>query len=249
MKNDPDFSFAGRHPTDLRDRFRNRFPDKYAEAGYKIKLKDHAGERNPSSTEANRDEESSGQPTQQLARLPATDDTTQGAKARARRIGAEPEISRPAGTSSALRPLITTFPELSLTDEGFPDFQPDEDRSPITLNRNIFQWADANPASSVAPGQVALQSHDFFGVHPMSGIEQLHVNPLATTLNPAKTSQHQGYLVTPTLPGAQQTASGGTSADGGPASGVKPVTLSLPPPSDFLANFDPDMRVWDDATF
>ncbi|EKG11678.1 SANT domain DNA binding protein [Macrophomina phaseolina MS6] len=40
IRNDPDLELTHRHPTDLRDRLRNRWPEKYAEAGYKIKLKD-----------------------------------------------------------------------------------------------------------------------------------------------------------------------------------------------------------------
>jgi hypothetical protein len=40
MRDDEDLDFATRHPTDLRDRFRIRYPDKYAKAGYKLKAKE-----------------------------------------------------------------------------------------------------------------------------------------------------------------------------------------------------------------
>ncbi|KAI4620573.1 uncharacterized protein J4E87_007261 [Alternaria ethzedia] len=40
MRDDEDLGFATRHPTDLRDRFRIRYPDKYAKAGYKLKAKE-----------------------------------------------------------------------------------------------------------------------------------------------------------------------------------------------------------------
>jgi hypothetical protein len=40
MRDDEDLEFGTRHPTDLRDRFRIRYPDKYAKAGYKLKVKE-----------------------------------------------------------------------------------------------------------------------------------------------------------------------------------------------------------------
>ena len=40
MRDDADLDFGTRHPTDLRDRFRIRYPEKYAKAGYKLKVKE-----------------------------------------------------------------------------------------------------------------------------------------------------------------------------------------------------------------
>ncbi|KAG9187841.1 hypothetical protein G6011_05712 [Alternaria panax] len=40
MRDDEDLDFGTRHPTDLRDRFRIRYPEKYAKAGYKLKAKE-----------------------------------------------------------------------------------------------------------------------------------------------------------------------------------------------------------------
>ncbi len=37
MREDSELGFRERHPTDLRDRFRLMFPEKYANAGYKLR--------------------------------------------------------------------------------------------------------------------------------------------------------------------------------------------------------------------
>lgn len=45
MRDDVELDFGARHATDLRDRFRIRYPDKYAKAGYKLKSKEKDRER------------------------------------------------------------------------------------------------------------------------------------------------------------------------------------------------------------
>ncbi|USP82577.1 hypothetical protein yc1106_09851 [Curvularia clavata] len=45
MRDDPELEFGSRHATDLRDRFRIRYPEKYAKAGYKLKSKEKERER------------------------------------------------------------------------------------------------------------------------------------------------------------------------------------------------------------
>ncbi|KAK7551635.1 hypothetical protein IWX49DRAFT_493063, partial [Phyllosticta citricarpa] len=40
IRNDEDLGLNHRHPTDLRDRFRNKWPERYKNAGYKINVKD-----------------------------------------------------------------------------------------------------------------------------------------------------------------------------------------------------------------
>ncbi|EUC47908.1 hypothetical protein COCMIDRAFT_88979 [Bipolaris oryzae ATCC 44560] len=45
MRDDPELEFGSRHATDLRDRFRIRYPERYARAGYKLKSKEKERER------------------------------------------------------------------------------------------------------------------------------------------------------------------------------------------------------------
>ncbi|EMD65359.1 hypothetical protein COCSADRAFT_304639 [Bipolaris sorokiniana ND90Pr] len=45
MRDDPELEFGSRHATDLRDRFRIRYPERYARAGYKLKSKERERER------------------------------------------------------------------------------------------------------------------------------------------------------------------------------------------------------------
>ncbi|XP_014561224.1 hypothetical protein COCVIDRAFT_87542 [Bipolaris victoriae FI3] len=45
MRDDPELEFGSRHATDLRDRFRIRYPERYVRAGYKLKNKEKERER------------------------------------------------------------------------------------------------------------------------------------------------------------------------------------------------------------
>ncbi|KAF2679515.1 hypothetical protein K458DRAFT_480382 [Lentithecium fluviatile CBS 122367] len=186
IRDDGDLGFTGRHPTDLRDRFRIRYPEMFAKAGYKLKpkdeliLKEKEKEKGVAkSPESSALSASAGTSAPQEAK----ENVTGGARStrHPRTASANPNL-RPL----ALRePLHNSFPSPL---EDFADLASEEDvdggRSPIVLNRNIFEWADANPSSATSvttanlPAVTSLtgESHlNFF-----NGTDGMHINPMAT---------------------------------------------------------------------
>jgi hypothetical protein len=167
MRDDTELGFGARHPTDLRDRFRIRYPSKYAQAGYKLKRKRGHLADNESTMVIER-----GLPGQ----LPSTHNdnhSTPGShKATSIPDGVRPSSvlkapRQPTYTSSGPR-FQEAMPYLShplpnLLDEVDAVFDHDlGDESPITLNRDILQWADASASSAtLAPLPANTQTADF----------------------------------------------------------------------------------------
>lgn len=200
MRDDFELGFGMRHPTDLRDRFRIRYPDQFAKAGFKLKPKEARALREAEETEAQK-AQASRPPS------PAASRTTQASDKAAVRANVPAIAQTPAvatASSASTRPtfdLITdfTFDE----DEG--------DRSPIILNRNILQWADENSASlptttpttttmatAMATATVSsstLPSSDYLYNPFVVAPDGLHINPLATLKLPS--TAHWGYLNAP----------------------------------------------------
>ena len=164
MRDDAELDFGTRHPTDLRDRFRIRYPEKYAKAGYKLKAKEK--ERSMEKKQAHEQEKSdSTKPDdsavtqtiqQQLHRTTSQSYTD---------IAATKDVyvsnafsttmsSHLANSSLSLKPFASAtsylsdpLPTLPFDDESLVDDMGNGDESPITLSRNILRWADANPSS------------------------------------------------------------------------------------------------------
>ncbi|KAF2240399.1 hypothetical protein BU26DRAFT_498002 [Trematosphaeria pertusa] len=189
MRDDKDLGFSTRHPTDLRDRFRIRYPEMYAKAGYKLKPKD---ERMLKEKEEKEKETSN---TQETAISTNTIEAPEAQKANEETTNIDPAFtnittSAPSNTDlkahTLRQPLLNSFPSPL---EDFGDIPSEEDgsssRSPIVLNRNIFQWADANPSQAVAAAtQSSFPTVTSMAADPslnmFAGMDGMHINPLAT---------------------------------------------------------------------
>ncbi|KAF2106498.1 hypothetical protein BDV96DRAFT_591027 [Lophiotrema nucula] len=235
IRSDAALGLDTRQPTDLRDRFRIRYPDKYAKAGYKLKpkagmiLKEKEGDTG---------QETATTETQKVhSRETETD--------RAQASVAQPSMPAPALRSSIgnlrshtlLQPSISAFAG-SFDDDLTDVNSEDEGDGPITLNRNIFEWADANPAqASATTGPASTQNTTImasdFGFNMFGGMDGMHINPLVT-LNPQTSSlsstmpayQNTSNSTTFTLP-ATSAANMGLSSTSTPA--VSTSTSMAPP--------------------
>lgn len=198
MRDDFELGFSMRHPTDLRDRFRIRFPEEFAKAGFKLKPK-----------EAREAEEARAQKTQ-VSRPPSpmSRDAIDHPVACTSSITTAPVSAlAPASHSTSTRPTFDL-----VTDFTFDEDDEDEDgseRSPIVLNRNILQWADENstyaPTTTTTTTTTAqtstqlptLPSSDFLYNPFALASDGLHINPLATLKLSSTT--HWSYM-NPSLP-------------------------------------------------
>ncbi|KAF1934233.1 uncharacterized protein M421DRAFT_116538 [Didymella exigua CBS 183.55] len=159
MRDDVELGFGMRHATDLRDRFRIRYPERFAKAGYKLKPKEARALREAEELKAQKD---------QTWRPPSPSVTS----------------TAPVPASTAPKPAATR-PTFELTTDFTFDDDDGGDRSPIVLNRNILQWADehsSNPATSAAQ---ALHTATHPAAEPLynpfgGASDGLHINPLAT---------------------------------------------------------------------
>jgi hypothetical protein len=158
---DEAFKEHGRTPTDLRDRLRTRFPEKYAQAG----LASRPSIPKPAKrTRATREE--SEQPAESPQIVTPTATTT--AK------DSQPKLpsDRLEKTSSRTGPAYT-LPLPSIGDDplstfGYPD-DDDEDADPIVLDRSIMDWANNNMS------QINRQTHTQVSDSnlPLPGIDPL----------------------------------------------------------------------------
>jgi hypothetical protein len=174
MRDDKDLEFGARHPTDLRDRFRIRYPDKYAKAGYKLKVKER---ERTFSKQAQAQEQEGHDDTSHLDQLlapnlsqqaktsyPHNDNTASSKDAYPSNYGSNTNMTsyllttnyNPNSTLKSFNPssyLSDPLPTLPFEDADADltqDMRNVGDESPITLSRNILRWADANPSSLYA---------------------------------------------------------------------------------------------------
>ncbi|KAF2010730.1 hypothetical protein BU24DRAFT_426941 [Aaosphaeria arxii CBS 175.79] len=196
IKEDANFGFRHRHPTDLRDRFRIRYAEEYAKAGYKLKTKNTPGPR------AN---EESNQENFEVAPVTANKNTLQ--EATPIHINSSSTSNLKVHTLS--QPLRNSFPTPY---EDFSDIISEDDgenrKSPITLSRHIFQWADANPsqapsmASASTMPTIANLTGDF-GMHFLTGADGMHIDPQELRL-PVASMQQGVFSVLPAYTPNQQ---------------------------------------------
>jgi hypothetical protein len=276
---DEALNLSGRTPTDLRDRFRNRYPEKYQEAGYKLKPKPAATSRTtaqPSEIELLSEQTIAKENRLALSRSGSESalPTLASSNSKASNTGnPEPKIQEPA-----LKPLITSFPAMSLP--PFEDMMgSDEEYSPVVLNRNIIQWAGVNmSASSAASVAQGSTSHDLgpsitmttplgpssgpASTNNPSGVDGLHVNPQAMILNPPSQNAGSNALTLPVLwkkRGNNQnlpvlpTLTLPMNHSSGTVGNGK--ATYLPPPADLLSGIDLEgsreghsSGLWDDLT-
>ncbi|CAD0109947.1 unnamed protein product, partial [Aureobasidium uvarum] len=155
---DEAFKEHGRTPTDLRDRLRTRFPERYAQAGLASRP---AVPKPAKRTRATREEsEKPAEPSQTLTPTAASSKDSQ----------TKPPNDRLERTSSRTGPTYT-LPLPSIGDDSLPGFgypDDDEDADPIVLDRSIMDWANNNMQ------QPNRQSHSHASDNlPFPGIDPL----------------------------------------------------------------------------
>lgn len=208
MRDDKELGFSTRHPTDLRDRFRIRYPELFAKAGYKLKRKDELmlkekekGNETPKSQESARATSSEATShSQKEAETTATGET-------------QPTIlnttvaSNPSLRPLALREPLHSFPSPleEFGDLAFEEYT-EKTRSPVTLNRNILQWADANASqipivtSTNLPTINSVTGDAHLGL--FNGGDGMHIDPLITVNLPMALLTSNVLSTTPSFPPA-----------------------------------------------
>lgn len=152
---DAELGFGTRRPTDLRDRFRIKFPEKFAKSGHKVKAKHD---------KIISEQQAANKEREQQTQLHQTEDATppQSAKRNSwyssemERLAKPSEslpdmtfLSPPNPTSKSNDNTPYTFNPFPAMFEDYGSLEHDEfSNSPIILNRDILQWADANHTSS-----------------------------------------------------------------------------------------------------
>ncbi len=179
IQTDPELGLEHRTRTDLRDRFRNRYPEEFKEAGLRL----HGKKRIPTmalqSIEMENDDTAGTAPGGAMEE----NDVAMGSSA----LG---EASHPlrlltAGLYDTIDPDLLS-PATSMSSG-------DESGQGIRLSRNIFDWADQNKNlnSSTRPGQLSSEGRT------LTTLDQYHMNPLLAPnkipalLNPESSVQPQ----------------------------------------------------------
>jgi hypothetical protein len=167
MRDDPELGFSGRHPTDLRDRFRIKYPDKYVKAGNKLKAKEeqhiieqptHGHDNQQKATQMLNAQPQTQQPHPQRAN-PTTSWPME------KNVDSNDPSSFHLPNDSNLKVFAHTSSYFSSTDldntSSFFEEHADTDDLPITLNRDILRWANTNPSSlfAMAPPPLANVNH------------------------------------------------------------------------------------------
>jgi hypothetical protein len=259
IKSDPDLQLDSRGRTDLRDRFRNKYPDKFVEAGHKFK-----------------------QPKEQK------EDTSESSNKPAEEVTSRwGDHERDSNINSILDPPLPAPPEdraqhslkllmASIADPYFNDMErlsPDEgDPQMITLSRNIFTWADKQARDVAAMPkttghQQTEQSHtkssaDQFNMglampkttehqqteqsHTITSADQFNINPMLALKGPPRSWQPTSSSLAPAIWQTYNMTTALSSIQNGPSnpqsapkslhlSGILNDTVSLPPPSELVA--------------
>jgi hypothetical protein len=212
IRNDEQLGFSARHPTDLRDRFRIRYPEIYAKAGYKLKPKDERLLKERGNSEKQDHAQSPPNTTRVSDTRKNSEDQQEGDVRR------QPESTIPVTTTPSVTHITTMIPQAPVTpqfDSMFGSFDgianltsgdADGDSRSIVLNRNILQWADANTLSlsllPSAPNTLHASNHNINDMHfnPFATSDGLHINPLATLKLPSATYHANKSTHAPSLP-------------------------------------------------
>ncbi|KAJ4323421.1 hypothetical protein N0V94_001894 [Neodidymelliopsis sp. IMI 364377] len=204
MRDDFELGFGMRHPTDLRDRFRIRYPELFAKAGYKLKPKE---ERELKARASESEAQEAQTTTHQAKNIGEKHASTKDVVAQSKSNNATPGAITTSSVTVSFTNSMTTAPTLQFDslrptldttiDLTFDDEDEDEDRSPIVLNRNILQWADENSLSLPPSTTAALNNHSYITgdtLHnPFTASDGLHINPLVTLKLPS--TAHWNYMI------------------------------------------------------
>lgn len=188
MRDDRELEFGTRHPTDLRDRFRIRYSEIYAEAGYKTKTKPKL---NRAEGHSPKEHKAVAKPFQGPNQPPSEPRKRRSVEDSAPEVIITDTTERSLSLTSGARNFpYTSYPMDSSTflfgdvSSGMPQDK-DGTFSPIVLNRNILQWADANnfliAHTNTTSGNLYGTSHaldmSMHNTYPNDGI---HIDPMAT---------------------------------------------------------------------
>ncbi|KAF2235343.1 hypothetical protein EV356DRAFT_566491 [Viridothelium virens] len=214
ISKDEKLGLTHRQPTDLRDRVRNRWPEKYVEAGLTIRPKEiprpvqRAGKApktakvDPSSSP--RSEPRPATPVDRNKPESVKVSTTKDTPTRISRAQPPPPPLKLLNAPIS-EPFVEDFPDLPSYDEMVPP-------SPITLDRSIFDWVNQNitqvttTTTSATPQHLANPTNSFtlppsstIADASISGFDSLHIDPLVTLNKPHKYSSTNNMLplVTP----------------------------------------------------
>ena len=191
LRDDPELGFKSRHPTDLRDRFRLRYPARYAKAGFKPKkdrlVYECSSDLFKPLPRDDSDSSPAPPPRRRRRESPPAEKTLRDRQDR-RYFTVPTTSSATPGSGVKSHGRVPSFFDSSpllLNDDAVSDDR-DGNEGPITLNRNILQWAGANPStlsafpppptSTYTPNHTAGDtSLNLFPAH-----DGIHINPLAT---------------------------------------------------------------------
>jgi hypothetical protein len=172
IQSDPDLGLSSRSRTDLRDRFRNKYPERFIETGHKFDKKDGKASKDQTETEKETQSAAGQVPSSSAAAAAAAQSVVQQV------LTTTVIDSNPAQHS--LRLLTAAIAEPNY----FPDFgdlTPDTDQpGTITLSRDIFDWADQNTRAAAAPTSVRVDAsaNTFELSNTITTIDQFHMNPM-----------------------------------------------------------------------
>ena len=182
IKRDSDLGLSSRTSTDLRDRFRNRWPDEYAAAGKKL----HAAQI------AKKEDQEKSRREEQDAFEHSSDQVRKTAALNSSAEATGSAATASAGKHSHPRQHYKPFSfGRAFDDSLLSDFSPlasDEDADPVRLNRDILDLlVERNNTSTSQPGAA---------------------NPTSSTHSHSTSEQQQQQQSHPTLPSASDLASG-----------------------------------------
>lgn len=227
IQSDLSLGLSSRSRTDLRDRFRNKFPEKFIQTGHKFKVMAGIGDnvKDGSASETNHvDPFDLIQPPSSSALQSATQSLPNVA------------ISESSAYQSLPPRLLTAplFDGSHYTDFG--DMAPDnEDHGTITLSRNILNWTAISSAAAAAAA--TRHEHTAHGAElssTVSTMDQLYMNPMLAL----KTSQQQ-----PSSGQRDSTTAGPSNFFPQlPLSGILNGPISLPPPADLVSGVEVESR-------
>jgi hypothetical protein len=224
IRSDPELGLTSRRRTDLRDRFRNRYPDKFVEAGHKFQ---------PKKTDEARESDlpSSSDPGKAFEEQPST---TRSEESNGPQSSANTKISTPKdeGAQYSLRLLTSSMNEPYFTDLGDLTPEGDDDHETITLSRNIFDWADQQTNHNINKTAPPRFDEPTEPSKTLSRLDQFNINPMLALKVPTSGLQNAGS--TSSLPNLFPPL---------PLSGILNGPVSLPPPADLVSGHDAEGRV------
>ncbi|KIW07918.1 uncharacterized protein PV09_01827 [Verruconis gallopava] len=184
IQSDPELGLSSRSRTDLRDRFRNRFPEKFVETGHKFKQRDAFLLKENNESEGASQISSEPVPVSNTSQLDAQHATAVAAQD----FNLGQHSLKLLTTSIAEPTYFAEFGDIT-SETGEP--------GPITLSRNIFDWANQNTRSltSTSSARADPNANSFELSNTITTMDQFHINPMLALKVPhhAPPTLHSGF--------------------------------------------------------